>query len=125
MSIALSEEHQELARVARSFLEAHDARAETRALLAEALRLEVPTYVLATSDKLAPRGEIALPEWCARDHWLLWENAPEGVGVESQAFETVPLDLPTAFATECGLESAVALSLRALRTDAPLQPIES
>jgi alkylation response protein AidB-like acyl-CoA dehydrogenase len=35
MSIALSEEHQELARVARSFLEAHDARAETRALLEE------------------------------------------------------------------------------------------
>jgi alkylation response protein AidB-like acyl-CoA dehydrogenase len=35
MSIALSEEHQELARVARSFLETHEARAETRALLEE------------------------------------------------------------------------------------------
>jgi len=33
MSIALTEEHQELARVARSFLEAHGARAESRALL--------------------------------------------------------------------------------------------
>jgi alkylation response protein AidB-like acyl-CoA dehydrogenase len=33
MSIALTEEHQELARVARSFLEAHQARAEARALL--------------------------------------------------------------------------------------------
>jgi alkylation response protein AidB-like acyl-CoA dehydrogenase len=35
MSIALIEEHQELARVARSFLESHDARAESRALLEE------------------------------------------------------------------------------------------
>ena len=33
MPIALTEEHQELARVARSFLEAHDARAEARAAL--------------------------------------------------------------------------------------------
>jgi alkylation response protein AidB-like acyl-CoA dehydrogenase len=33
MSIALTEEHQELARVARSFLEAHGVRAESRALL--------------------------------------------------------------------------------------------
>jgi alkylation response protein AidB-like acyl-CoA dehydrogenase len=33
MSIALTEEHQELARVARSFLEDHQARAESRALL--------------------------------------------------------------------------------------------
>ncbi|MBW2386487.1 MAG: acyl-CoA dehydrogenase, partial [Deltaproteobacteria bacterium] len=35
MSIALSEEHQELARVARAFLDAHDARAASRALLEE------------------------------------------------------------------------------------------
>jgi alkylation response protein AidB-like acyl-CoA dehydrogenase len=35
MSLALSEEHQELARVARAFLEAHEARAENRALLEE------------------------------------------------------------------------------------------
>ncbi len=35
MSIALSEEHQELARVARAFLESHDARAASRALLEE------------------------------------------------------------------------------------------
>ena len=35
MSIAISEEHQELARVARSFLESHAARAETRTLLDE------------------------------------------------------------------------------------------
>ena len=33
MSIALTEEHQELARVARSFLEARGARAEARAAL--------------------------------------------------------------------------------------------
>jgi alkylation response protein AidB-like acyl-CoA dehydrogenase len=37
MSTALTEEHQELARVARSFLEAHQARAEARA------RLEAPS----------------------------------------------------------------------------------
>ncbi len=35
MSIALSEEHQELARVARAFLDSHDARAASRALLEE------------------------------------------------------------------------------------------
>jgi alkylation response protein AidB-like acyl-CoA dehydrogenase len=33
MSIALSEEHQELARVARAFLASQDARGESRALL--------------------------------------------------------------------------------------------
>jgi alkylation response protein AidB-like acyl-CoA dehydrogenase len=33
MSIAISEEHRELARVARAFLESHEARAESRALL--------------------------------------------------------------------------------------------
>nr|MBC8342099.1 acyl-CoA dehydrogenase family protein [Pseudomonadota bacterium] len=33
MSIALSEEHQELARVARAFLVSHDVRSESRALL--------------------------------------------------------------------------------------------
>ena len=35
MSIALSEEHQELARVARAFLDSHEARAESRAILEE------------------------------------------------------------------------------------------
>jgi alkylation response protein AidB-like acyl-CoA dehydrogenase len=35
MSIALSEEHQELARVARAFLDSHEARVESRALLEE------------------------------------------------------------------------------------------
>lgn len=124
--------HMDLGRADRVWLgteaigaDAFLARVGTRALLAEARRLEVPTYVLATSDKLTPRGELTLPEWCAHDRWLLWENAPEGVDVESQAFETVPLDLPTAFATECGLESAASLSLRSLRTDAQLQPIGS
>ena len=36
MSIAISEEHQELARVARAFLESHGARSEARLLLDEA-----------------------------------------------------------------------------------------
>jgi alkylation response protein AidB-like acyl-CoA dehydrogenase len=35
MSIALSEEHRELARVARAFLDSHEARADSRALLEE------------------------------------------------------------------------------------------
>ena len=35
MSIAISEEHQELARVVRTFLASHDARAESRAMLDE------------------------------------------------------------------------------------------
>lgn len=43
MSIALSEEHQELARVARAFLDSHDARAASRALLEEPTeRLSLP-----------------------------------------------------------------------------------
>jgi len=36
MSIAISEEHRELARVVRTFLTSHDARAESRAMLYEA-----------------------------------------------------------------------------------------
>ncbi len=49
MSIALTEEHQELARVARSFLEARDARAASRALL-EAPSDRLPDFWKEMSD---------------------------------------------------------------------------
>lgn len=92
------------------------ARIGTRELFEEARRREVPTFVLATADKWMPRGEVSLPRWCEKEPWLLWENAPEGVELESQAFERVPLSLVDHFATEVGLESASEFSLRALRT---------
>ncbi|MEE3330401.1 MAG: acyl-CoA dehydrogenase [Myxococcota bacterium] len=43
MSIALTEEHQELARVARAFLASHDARGESRGLLEEPAE-RLPTF---------------------------------------------------------------------------------
>ncbi len=92
------------------------ARVGGRVLLTEARRLEVPSAVLATSDKLVPRGELSPPRWCADASWLLWERAPQGVRLESQAFESVPTDLPDLFATEHGRLSAAELSVRALRT---------
>ena len=88
----------------------------TRLLLQEAERLEVRSAVLATSDKLMPRGALAPPAWGARDGWLLWEDAPEGVRLESQPYEPVALDLPEFFITEHGAGSATDLALRALRT---------
>ena len=91
-------------------------RVGTTILFQEARRHEVPTAVLATADKWMPRGELVLPQWCERDPWLLWESAPEGVELESQAFERVPLSLVDAFATEEGYETAPQFSLRALRT---------
>jgi Initiation factor 2 subunit family len=90
------------------------ARVGTRALLEEARRREVPSAVLTTSDKVTPRGELELPAWCAAAGWLLWEHAPEGVRVESQAFEAVPLDLPDRYFTEHGPLGASELALRAL-----------
>ena len=94
------------------------ARIGTRVLIEEAERREVPVTILATSDKLVPGGELSLPAWCARDTWLLWDEAPEGIHLESQAFETVPIDLPGRFWTEIGLETAAGLHLRALRVEA-------
>jgi len=94
------------------------ARRGTRSLLQECARREVPARVLATSDKLVPGGDLRLPAWCERESWLLWEDAPEGVRLESQCFESVPLELAGAFLTEVGLESTSALHLRALRVEA-------
>lgn len=93
------------------------ARRGTRTLLEECSRREVPTRVLATSDKLLPGGALRLPAWCDRESWLLWEDAPEGVRLESQCFEPVPFELVGGFVTEIGLEAASALHLRALRVE--------
>ncbi|MFN0007450.1 MAG: hypothetical protein ACKVXR_06035 [Planctomycetota bacterium] len=94
------------------------ARRGTRCLLEECSRRDVPTRILATSDKLVPGGELRLPAWGDRDPWLLWEDAPEGVRLESQCFERVPLDLAGGLLTEMGFEKPSALHLRALRVDA-------
>lgn len=99
-------------------------RVGMRALLEEARRAEVPSAVVATSDKLMPRGELPLPAWCERDAWLLWDGAPEGVRLQPQLFERVPLELPDAFATEYGIESAAEFSLRSLRTEAALSLVD-
>jgi len=95
------------------------ARRGTRALLEEAGRCEVPTAVVTTSDKLMPRGELSLPTYCANETWTLWEDAPEGVTIDAQAFEEVPHGLADAFFTEAGRESAAALCLRSLNTSDP------
>lgn len=96
--------------------EAFLAHVGTRALAEEARRVGVPCSILATSDKLMPAGELRTPSWCDQATWLLWEHAPEGVRLDSQAFEAVPLDIPDHFATEHGLLNATELSLRSLRT---------
>lgn len=91
-------------------------RRGTRSLLAHARQLEVPSAVVATSDKLTPAGELQLPRWSEEDRWLLWENAPEGVEVQSQAYEIVDLDTPDAFATEVGFERPADLFTRSMNT---------
>jgi Initiation factor 2 subunit family len=94
------------------------ARCGTRNLLEECSRRDVPAAILATSDKLVPGGDLRLPAWCERETWPLWEDAPEGVRLESQCFESVPLELAGIFLTEVGTETASALHLRALRVEA-------
>jgi translation initiation factor 2B subunit (eIF-2B alpha/beta/delta family) len=114
------------------------ARAGTRQLVEEAERCEVPVFVLATSDKLVPGGELRLPNAHAlarqgadalprppvaahslpRADALAWKDAPEGVRVEGQVYEAVPLDMLPRFITEIGNETATALHLRALRIEA-------
>jgi translation initiation factor 2B subunit (eIF-2B alpha/beta/delta family) len=94
-------------------------RVGTRSLLEEAVRREVPVQLLATSDKLMPASELARPNWPERDTWLLWDDAPENVRLETQCFEIAPLDLVEHIITECGCESPARLSLRALRAERP------
>jgi hypothetical protein len=97
------------------------ARKGTRTLLEECTRRDVPVRVLATSDKLVPGGALRLPAWCERESWLLWEDAPEGVRLEPQMFESVPIELAElagGFLTEVGREAAADLHLRSLRVEA-------
>ena len=97
------------------------ARAGTRALIEECARRDVPVRVLATSDKLVPGGRLELPGWAEREGWRLWEDAPEGVRLESQFYETVPtalLELVGGFLTEIGPEAVAAMHVRALRVEA-------
>ncbi len=91
-------------------------RVGSGALLEEARRQDVPCTIFATTDKLVPGGDLQLPGWAEHDQWLLWESAPDGVRLDSQAFERVPLDLCDLFATEHGAMNIAELSLRALRT---------
>ncbi len=89
-------------------------RVGTAALLAEARRREVPTLVLATTDKVIPGAGCSLPDWCEAADWLLWENSPEGVRLDSQAFEVAPQSLVDHFLTEHGQLGAADLAMRAL-----------
>ena len=96
-------------------------RIGTLALLEECQRRDVPVRLLATSDKLVPGGELRLPSWSERETWRLWEDPPEGVRLEPQMFERVPIDrveLAGGFLSEHGRETAAVLHLRSLRVDA-------
>jgi len=90
-------------------------RVGTRALLERARDLDVPTAVLATSDKLVPGGELTLPTWAGDEPWHLWEGAPQDVFVESQSFEIVPHELVDTFATDLGVLRPAEFAVRALR----------
>ncbi len=78
---------------------------------------QVPCFVLATSDKLVPMGDLRLPEWAGNESYLLWEAPVPGLKVESQFYERLPLQEALVFATEFGLQSPVQLAMNALRTD--------
>ena len=88
---------------ARTFI----GRVGTRAALERAEDLDVPSAVIATTDKILPSETLTLPAWPADEAWHLWEGAPAGVDIESQSFEEVPLALVTTFATERGAWSAL------------------
>jgi hypothetical protein len=90
------------------------ARRGTHALLAEARREGVECTVVTTSDKLTPGGELALPGWPLEERWILWEDAPSRVELDSQTHERVPFALAGDFLTEIGREGAADLALRAL-----------
>ena len=97
------------------------ARRGTQLLLEECSRRDVRVRVLATSDKLVPGGALRLPAWAERESWRLWEDAPEGVRLESQFYEIVPtalLELVGSFVTEVGPEAVAAMHVRALRVEA-------
>ena len=78
-------------------------RVGTSALVERARELGVMTTLLATTDKLRPDGDVALPDWAEGEAWHLWESAPRNVEVEAQPFETVGLEWVDGVATEVGL----------------------
>lgn len=89
----------------------------TSGWLAEARRRQIPTTVLATSDKLMPGARLELPAWAASESYLLWDGPAEGLTVDSQFYEHTPLDGQALLATEWGLRTPAQLALQALRTD--------
>ena len=102
------------------------ARVGTSALLDEARRQGVSCALFATSDKQRVAGEPELPQASARAEWLLWESPPEGVRVDSQPFELVPLAKLDQRVDEAGARvpvppqrTAAGLSARAQPTPVP------
>ncbi|QDV10074.1 translation initiation factor IF-2B subunit delta [Planctomycetes bacterium Poly30] len=91
-------------------------RLGTRAVLERAQELDVPSAVLATSDKFTPDGSTAAPAWSEQEPWHLWEGAPHGVTVESQSFESIPLELAGVYATDEGLFGPQELTRRAVKS---------
>jgi hypothetical protein len=66
----------------------------TEALLRRARELGVAAELLLEEDQRLPAGApLRTPAWGERDEWLLWDGAPEGVELCSQAFAAVPLEL--------------------------------
>ncbi len=105
MSIALTEEHQELARVARAFLDSHGARGESRALL------EAPSDRLPNSWKeMAELGWMGLH--VDEAHGGQGFGLPElSVVVEALGFAMapgpfLPTTLAAALIAECGSDAA-------------------
>ncbi|MBK7878718.1 MAG: hypothetical protein IPJ77_23925 [Planctomycetes bacterium] len=92
-------------------------RVGTRTLLEAARAREIPVDLVTTSDKLVPGGELALPRWCKRTPELLWDGALEGVTLELDCYEAVPLELTPEPITEAGRERVADLALRALRAE--------
>ncbi|HPF13469.1 MAG TPA: hypothetical protein PLJ12_04315 [Planctomycetota bacterium] len=86
-------------------------------LIQEARRQQVPVAILATSDKLMPHAELKLPRWAETETYLLWDSPTDGLTVESQFFERVPLEAHQPIATEMGLRTPAQLALQALRTE--------
>ena len=88
------------------------SRLGTRAVLERAHDLDVPSAVIATTDKIMPGGRITTPQWSTDEPWHLWEGAPSGVTVESQSFESVPLELVTTYAVDSGTYGALEMARR-------------
>ncbi|MCP3916697.1 MAG: hypothetical protein GY711_14170 [bacterium] len=66
----------------------------TESLLRRAREVGVPAELLVETDQHLPAGvPLRAPAWCERDAWLLWDGAPAGVELRTQAFAAVPLEL--------------------------------